>query len=94
MGAITVTVLRFSLIIKVPSPLFDRFNLSALISKHLKPQTPNPGDIHGRKTLPTRTGVVIIYCSIFLPLLLTVLSVNLVLLLTLSRVTVPLSTTP
>ncbi len=33
--------------------------------------------------------VVIIYCKIFLPLLLTALSVNLVVLLTLSCVTVP-----
>ncbi len=38
--------------------------------------------------------VVIIYCNIFLPLLLTILSVYLVPLLTLSCVTVPLSLTP
>ncbi len=37
--------------------------------------------------------VVITYCNIFLPLLLTLLSDNLVLLLTLSHVTVPLPPT-
>ncbi len=44
--------------------------------------------------LSGKTPVVIIYCNIFLPLLLTILSVYVVPLLPLSCVTIPLSLTP
>ncbi len=68
-------------------------SLKSAFAEHAYDETP-PWEVVVSFDHLDRCQVVIIYCNIFLPLLLTILSVYLVPLLTLSCVTVPLPLTP